>query len=120
MRTEFIGPLLSLRNVASSLATHYRPTPLRSADIGGEYNFPAAQSSEEILARWTEIFFYDRSAAAPARVASYFGGLRSTAVLVNNVHCLFAIGHGPLFECSSALCNKSSGARAALLTSLIA
>jgi hypothetical protein len=67
---------------------------LRPTHQGGEYNFPAAQLAEEVPARWTEIVFLDRSTASPARLASYFGGLRFNAVLVDVAHWLLATDHG--------------------------
>jgi hypothetical protein len=91
---------------------------LRLLRIGGHY-FPLAQPAKELRALWTERISIDCSTASPARLASYVGSLRFNAILVEVAHWPLATDHGPRFECSSMLCGRSSGARAALLTSLI-
>lgn len=92
---------------------------LRPAHYFGDFSVPAAQSAEEVPARWTESVFFDRSAAPCAQFVSYFGGLRFNAVFLDVVHSLLSTGGESLFECCSSLCGKSSGARTALLTWLI-
>src|ERR1700687_1518092 len=112
MRPELIGFLLRLCNVPSSLATGSRPIFLHPTHHCGENNFPAAQPTEEVPARCTELISLDCCAAQPALLASYLGGLRFNAVLVDVLHCLLAIVHEPLLDSCSTLCCKSSGARA--------
>src|SRR5712691_11529306 len=93
MRPQLTGCPLRLSDAHFSLATHYRPTPLRSADIGGEYYFPPAQCLNGLRALWTELVSLDRSGAPPAPLRNCVGRVFS----LDFPHRALAIDHGPLF-----------------------